>query len=494
MGQCCGNLEANPNMFLGIDLGTSSVKVALYDPHTGRSAASATWPEVGELPRYSPQPGWAEQDPTDWWNAIVAAIRSLPQEFVSQVQAVGIAYQMHGLVLLDKNGAPVRPAIIWCDDRAVDSGSILAKELTDESRAALLNEPGNFTLAKMHWVREHEPDAFMRVRSAMLPGDYIAFRMTGLTSTTPTGLSEMIGWDFHSRRASNEAWSAVCDLQTRPELAPMIGAFGAVTAEASEATGLPANIPITYRCGDQPNNAYSLGVVSPGTLAAVAGTSGVLYGVSERPIRDSRDRVNTFLHVTDKPTAPRHGVLMCINGAGASYSWLSRQSGKAYQELNHLAESAPPGSEGLSVFPFGNGAERLFGNRSVGGRLENLDTGVHGLTHFSRATLEGVAFTMRYGLDVLRQIGVQVSTIRSGNASLFRSKLFAQIFCDVMGCPVEILDTDGALGAARGALEGFGRTQPGFPVVLDSLEPVHATQYSDFYHRWSKRLQIILAS
>lgn len=475
-------------MLLGIDVGTSAVKVAVFDPEgsaelplrtpvhgasaplRGRQVLSA---QSEETLVDSPRPGFAEQHPDLWWEAALQALDKIPAEIKAQIQAIGISYQMHGLIVVDDRGAPLRPAIIWCDGRATAMGDRIAQAIQRDTGVppvsnmgvspmpaedAVLNHPGNFTAAKLRWVAENEPEIFRQVRYAMLPGDYLAMRLTGQPATTASGLSEMIAWNFVERRPSHEIWqAALADTATIPPLAPTFGEQGRITAEIAQRTGIPKGTPVTYRAGDQPNNALSLNVFHPGELAAVAGTSGVLYGITDQPTIDPLQRVNTFLHVNDTPEKPRLGVLLCINGAGSFYSWTRRALNCAsFEELNALAAEAPPGANGVVAIPFGNGPERVLGNTNPGASFQNLDLNRHTRADVARAALESVAFAMRYGANALREMGLRTDVVKAGDASMFRSELFRQVFANVLGVELQILDTDGALGAARAAGVGSG--------------------------------------
>jgi xylulokinase len=452
-------------LLLGVDIGSSSVKAALLDAETGRALATAAAPDT-EMEIRAPHPGWAEQDPDAWWGHLVDAVRRIRDRCPfdpDAVAAVGIGYQMHGLVLVDDAFRPLRPAIIWCDSRAVEAGNALAAEVgPDRCRAALRNLPGNFTAAKLRWVRDHEPDVFKRARLFLLPGDYIALKLTGEARTTTAGLSEAILWDYGRDTAADFVLDRLGASGLAPDRVPIFGPQGALTAGAAEALGLKAGTPVTYRAGDQPNNALSLNVRNPGEAAVTAGTSGVVYAVTDAAAHDPDGRVNTFVHVTHAPDAPRYGVLLCVNGTGILNSWLKRAlgggdgAGLTYEQMNALAAAAPPGADGLRLLPYGNGAERTLGNRDPGAALLNWHFNRHTLNHLLRAAQEGIVFALEHGLDVMRGMGLHVRTVRAGHANLFLSPLFAETFAATTGAAVELFDTDGAQGAARGAGIGAG--------------------------------------
>lgn len=452
-------------MLLGIDLGSSFIKGALVDAETGAVHARTSYPEGDEMPIDTPQPGWAEQDPQSWWRGVVSVVQTLITTNgldPSRVKGIGIAYQMHGLVALDKGGRPVRPAIIWCDSRAVDTGREAYRELGESyCLKELLNSPGNFTASKLHWVRENEPERFREIDQVMLPGDYLAWRMTGKAGTTRSGLSEATLWNAKEEKLARR----LLTYYGIPErmIPPATGSFqtpGTLANGAADELGLPVGIPVAYRAGDQPNNALALGVMEPGEVAATAGTSGVLYGVTDQPLYDRRSRVNTFVHVNHEPERPRYGVLLCINGAGSQYAWLRRQMGwsrpVSYDTMNQMAGTVAPGSDGLVVLPFGNGSERVLENARPGGQVLGLDFQLHSPAHTIRAAQEGVAFAMAYGCSIMQQMGLEITTVRAAHANLFLSPVFRESFRHAAGVELEIVDTDGAVGAARGAAVGVG--------------------------------------
>ena len=448
---------------LGLDLGSSSVKACLVDADANTAVASAFFPGT-ELAIDAPQPGFAEQQPDLWWHNAVLAIRSvLATSGVKaiDIRAIGISYQMHGLVVTDARLNVLRPAIIWCDSRAVPYGQRALDGLGhDRVLRHLLNSPGNFTAAKLAWVKENQPDVYANVAHFMLPGDYLAARFTGEVVTTASGLSEGILWDFLDNRPADFLMQYYgFDASLMPPLRPTFGQQGRLTAVAAAELGLAEGTPVTYRAGDQPNNALSLNVLEPGEIATTAGTSGVVYGVSDRAQYEPLSRVNTFLHVNHTPEKPRYGVLMCVNGTGSLNSWLRNtlfQGTFSYAAMNELAQKAPVGADGLVCLPFGNGAERILKNRDMGAMFQGLNLTRHGLPQVLRAAQEGIVFALYYGIRIMEQVGVGLKTVRAGEANMFLSPLFGQTFANLTGAAVELYNTDGAQGAARGAGLGLG--------------------------------------
>ncbi|MBR4134383.1 MAG: carbohydrate kinase [Bacteroidales bacterium] len=486
---------------LGIDVGSSSVKVSLLDIESGKCACSATNPKT-EAPIKAVQTGWAEQDPDSWWKYLCDGIHDMSAAGydMGKVSCIGISYQMHGLVALDGEGKPVRDSIIWCDSRAVATGAEALQAIGYERcMTHLLNSPGNFTASKLAWVKRNEPDVYSRIWRFMLPGDYIAYLLTGETNTTSTGMSEGILWDFVDRRRAH----FVADYYgiESDKFCPVVPAIGvqARTTDAIQAElGIPAGTPVSYRAGDQPNNAFSLDVLEPGEIAATGGTSGVVYGVTDVPKADPQSRVNTFLHVSPpNVTEPRLGVLLCINGTGIMNSWVHRNVSPelTYPQMNALAATAPVGSDGLLILPFGNGAERVLANRTTGARMVGIDLVRHGKAHILRAVQEGIAFSFRYGIDIMRDMGLKPDVIRAGKANMFLSPLFRSTLATLCDARIELFDTDGSLGAARGAALGAGiykSTDEAFATLerLDVIEPEAEWKQAleTAYGRWKQEV------
>jgi xylulokinase len=488
---------------LGYDVGSSSVKASLIDAESGRPIASAFHPKK-EMKIDAPQSGWAEQDPNQWWNNLLLATNELMQSAEidpSSIKAIGIAYQMHGLVLVDRDHQLLRSSIIWCDSRAVPYGEHAMEKIGQEQCLShLLNSPGNFTASKLSWVIMNEPEVYEKAYKFMLPGDYIAMKMTGEINTTISGLSEGIMWDFKENSLANfllEYYGIHRHLV--PDIVPTFSEQGRLSAAAADELGLVPGIRIGYRAGDQPNNAFSLNVLNPGEIAATAGTSGVVYGVSDEIKYDTLSRVNTFAHVNHSPELNRLGVLLCINGTGIQYSWLKQnlaQREMNYPALNDLALEAPVGSGGLLMLPFGNGAERMLGNRDVGATVKNINFNIHTGAHLVRAAQEGVAFSMHYGMEIMKEIGIHPSIIRAGWANMFLSQVFRETLAEISGATIELYDTDGSIGAANGAGVGSG-VYASFEEAFENLNMrmvVEATRkdhdkYSEAYGRWKEVLE-----
>ncbi len=485
---------------LGYDVGSSSVKASLVNAETGKCVATAFYPKT-EAPIISKQPGWAEQDPAMWLGNLKLATADVLSQASAvnpkDIKAIGISYQMHGLVCVDKDLNVLRPAIIWCDSRAVPYGQKAWEQLgKDYCLPHLLNSPGNFTAAKLAWVKENEPEVYKRIWKVMLPGDYIAMRLTGVTCTTVSGLSEGIFWDFAANRPSEELldYFGFDDTILAP-VKPTFGVQGTLTEAAAASLGLAAGTPVTYRAGDQPNNALSLNVFNPGEIASTAGTSGVVYGVIGQVQYDPLSRVNTFAHVNHTAADPRLGVLLCINGTGILNSWMRRNvvPGLSYPQMNELAAKVPIGSEGVSILPFGNGAERMLENRETGCSVHGLNFNRHSQAHLVRAAQEGIVFSFQYGIEIMEQMGLKVDKIHAGLANMFQSQVFREALSGVSGATIELYNTDGSVGAAKGAGIGAGiyrNAQEAFSTLerLEVVLPQHEEAYRAAYAAWKEHL------
>ncbi|MGQ0740012.1 MAG: xylulokinase [Bacteroidota bacterium] len=486
-------------LLLGIDIGTSSVKVAVVDAGTRQCICSAQYPET-ETGIISPHPGWAEQSPDQWWEDAKQAILKCNAAGCynpKDIAAIGIAYQMHGLVLVDKNQHVLRNSIIWCDSRAVETGNRACADLGEEfCFSHLLNSPGNFTASKLAWVKENEPDIYRRIFKAMLPGDFIAMKMTGEISTTVSALSEGVFWDFKENTISSELLSYFgFDRSVLPAVHDLFSPHGLLKEPVASRLSLTAGIPVSYKAGDQPNNALSLNVLRPGEVAATAGTSGVVYAVSNELIYDNQSRVNSFAHVNHGAGSISTGVLLCINGCGITNRWIKNIAGGPmdYQQMNAAAATINPGSDGLQVIPFGNGAERMLNNKVPGAGIFNLDYNIHSVAHLFRAVQEGIAFAFRYGTDIMKENNIYPLVVRAGRANMFLSEVFTSAFVNSTGIPVELHDCDGSAGAALGAgigaeifkttTEAFAKRKP-----LKTVEPKDEKRYGDLYVSWKETL------
>ncbi|MBX3241016.1 MAG: carbohydrate kinase [Chitinophagaceae bacterium] len=487
-------------LLLGIDVGTSSIKVSVVDAEKGTAIASAQFPDT-EAPILSLHTGWAEQDPESWWQYTVQGIQRLNASgkfSPENIGAIGIAYQMHGLVAVDKNKKVLRPSIIWCDSRAVAIGDKAFEDIGEEyALSHFLNSPGNFTASKLAWVKKNEPEIFGSIYKIMLPGDYIAMQLTGEITTSPSALSEGIFWDFSNDGVASrvmEYYGFSNDII--PAIQPVFSSHGVVNKQTAALTGLPEGIPVAYKAGDQPNNALSLNVLQPGEVAATAGTSGVIYAVSDQLTFDRASRVNSFAHVNHSAAGKSIGVLLCINGTGIMNRWIrdTAGAGLSYGEINNKASGVPLGSEGLTILPFGNGAERMLGNKMPGALIQNLQFNTHTPSHLFRAVQEGIACSFRYGLDILRENNLQPAVIRAGKANMFLSELFTELFVNFTGAPVELYQNDGSAGAAVGAGIGAG-IYTSAKEAFRSYQPVgyaepkkDRAEFEDIYGNWKNLL------
>ena len=485
---------------LGYDIGSSSVKASLVDAQSGKCVASAFYPK-SEAAIIAVKPGWAEQEPSSWWENLklaTADIMAASAADPKDIKAIGISYQMHGLVCVDKDQNVLRPSIIWCDSRAVPYGQKAFDQIGHENCLShLLNSPGNFTASKLAWVKENEPELYAKIYKIMLPGDYIAMKLSGEICTTISGLSEGMLWDFAEGAPAQMLLDYYgIDRSLIADIKPTFSEQGRVSAAAAAELGLAEGTPITYRAGDQPNNALSLNVFNPGEIASTAGTSGVVYGVLGDVNYDPKSRVNTFAHVNHTPDQTRLGVLLCINGTGILNSWMKRNvapEGISYADMNDLAAQAPIGSAGVSIMPFGNGAERMLENREVGSSIHGVNFNVHDKSHLLRAAQEGIVFSFKYGIEVMEQMGMNVNKIHAGHANMFLSPIFRETLAGVSGAVIELYDTDGSVGAAKGAGIGAGiykDNTEAFATLekLAVIEPTHTAEYTEAYETWKSRL------
>ncbi|WP_337950680.1 xylulokinase [Prevotella sp.] len=492
--------------FLGLDVGSSSVKASLVDTESGKCAATTFYPET-EAPIIAIKSGWAEQNPEMWWTnckLCINKVKEMANAKAEDIAAIGISYQMHGLVCVDKNLEVLRPAIIWCDSRAVPYGEKAFRGIgADKCLGHLLNSPGNFTAAKLAWVKDNEPDIYNKVYKFMLPGDYIAMKLSGIVNTTASGLSEGILWDFKEKKTADFLLDFYgIDKSLVPDVVPTFSIQSTVSAQSAAETGLKEGTPISYRAGDQPNNALSLNVFNPGEIASTAGTSGVVYGVLGNVGYDKKSRVNTFAHVNYTEEQDRLGVLLCINGTGILNAWIRRNiapEGISYSEMNELTANIPIGSEGLSVIPFGNGAERVLENKETGCSIHGINFNKHNKGHIIRAAQEGIVFSFCYGMEIMGKMGMDIRKIHAGKANMFLSPLFRDTLAGVSGATIELYETDGSVGAAKGAGMGCGfykDNNEAFASLekLAGIEPdeTHRQEYLSAYAQWKENLNKII--
>lgn len=488
---------------LGIDIGSSSIKAALVEISSGKSIGVVQQPDE-EMGMFAQKNGWAEQNPNNWWFHVCNAIKDLKTKFNvnrSQIKGIGISYQMHGLVIIDRNGEPLRKSIIWCDSRAVSIGRKAYTEIGEElCKANLLNSPANFTASKLKWVQENEPDIYKRIYKFMLPGDFIAYKFSNEINTTISGLSEGIFWDFKNNSLADFLFNYYnIDKSLVPDIVDTFSLQSKVSKKGELESGVQEGTPIYYRAGDQPNNALSLNVFKDGEVAATGGTSGVMYAVTKNLSGKESTRVNNFAHVNYRQSNQLVGKLLNINGAGIQYRWLlNNLSVNSYEEMNNLASEIPIGSQDLCLIPFGNGAERMLNNEQIGTRILNLNLNTHHKAHLCRAALEGIAFSFVYGMEILKSDGIEPKVIRAGNDNLFRSEIFANTVATLIEQEIEIYNTTGAVGAARavslhkGDFETFGKLIMNNDHVMTFMPLKNKEPYKRAYNNWKKELELIL--
>lgn len=489
-------------LLLGLDIGTSSIKASVVDTATLQCVASAIYPDV-EAEIIVQRPGWAEQSPEKWWEYAQMAVRKLHAQKKynpADITAIGIAYQMHGLVVVDKQQQVLRNSIIWCDSRAVQIGDKAFETIGREKCLQhLLNSPGNFTASKLGWVKENEPELYSKIYKIMLPGDFISMKLTGEITTSVSALSEGVFWDFQQNELSKEVFEYYgISISVIPEIKEVFAEHGKLMASIASALSLKEGIPVTYKAGDQPNNALSLNVLEPGEVAATAGTSGVIYGISDQLTYDNESRINSFAHVNYTEERKRLGILLCINGTGILNRWVRNITGNkySYSQMNQMAGDVAPGSDGLTVLPFGNGAERMLNNKNVGTHISDVDLNKHTEAHIFRAAQEGIAFAFRYGLDIMKENGMHPQVIRAGKTNMFLSNVFTECFVNTLNIPVELYNCDGSVGAATGAGIGLGiftSAKEAFQnfKAVEIVEPGN-TNYEEHYQNWLQHLNRIL--
>ena len=487
---------------LGLDIGTSFIKAALTECSSGNKVNLVSEPS-SEQEIIVLKDGWAEQNPEIWWKNTCLAIKnliSLNNINPSLISGIGISYQMHGLVLLDSKGNSLRNSIIWCDDRAVDIGKQAFTELGQiKCINQLLNSPANFTASKLKWVKNNENELYNKIYKFMLPGDYIAYRLSGEMTTTKTGLSEAMLWDYKNNSVADFLLKHYeIDSSLIPEIVPTFGFQCKLNKKGSSECGLLEDIPIYYRAGDQPNNALSLNVLKPGEIATTAGTSGVVFAVTDNVKTNESERINNFLHVNINNSISL-GKLLCINGAGIQYAKLKNELNiDSYVEMNKLSSVVEVGSEQLTYLPFGNGSERMLNNINVGSNMLNFDINVHKKEHIIRATLEGIAFAFVYGMQILINDGVKPKVIRAGNDNLFKSKVFGDTISTLINTDIEIYETTGAIGAARavdlrnGDFNKFGNNIIDNDFLKTFSPQSNLNDYKNAYNLWVEKLELTL--
>ena len=489
--------------YIGFDIGSSSVKVALVNALSGKKIITLHEPQE-EMAITALQSDWAEQDPNSWWEYVCRATKRVIREAnvsAKEISGIGISYQMHGLVVVDKAGVPLRDSIIWCDSRAVDIGNKAFEDLGEEKCASnLLNSPGNFTASKLKWVKDNESELYEKIYKYMLPGDYIAYKLTGEMNTTKNGLSEGILWDYKEDKVAD--W--LLDYYgINPSLTPTIvqnfSNQGEVDEKGSQESGIPIGTPVIYRAGDQPNNALSLNILKPGDVAATGGTSGVIYAVTDILKSKESSRINNFAHVNYTPKSTNVGKLLCINGAGIMYRWLRNNLGEeSYEAMNKKASKVAVGSEGVVVIPFGNGAERMLNSKNIGTHFINLNLNQHSSSHLCRSALEGIAFSFVYGMEILKDDNAKINVIRAGNDNLFRSEIFSNTLATLIGHEIEIYNTTGSVGAARacgltdGNFEKFGKNITENDHVITFVPLKNKEPYEVAYQHWKMELEKFL--
>ncbi|MEL1242074.1 xylulokinase [Flavobacterium flavipallidum] len=491
--------------YIGYDIGSSSVKVALVEAATGKKIVAIHEPQE-EMAILALHNDWAEQDPEMWWEyCCIATKRAIKEANIdaSKISGVGISYQMHGLVVVDKEGKSLRNSIIWCDSRAVEIGDKAFGDLGEEQCAThILNSPGNFTASKLAWVKENEPEIYNKIDKYMLPGDFIAFKLTAEINTTKNGLSEGMLWDYKENEVADWLLRYYgIDSSLTPSIVENFTNQCFLNEKGAKESGLPVGIPVVYRAGDQPNNALSLNILKPGEVAATGGTSGVIYAVTDQLKSKETSRINSFVHVNYTNENPTVGKLLCINGAGIQFRWLKNNChADSYEEMNRKASKAPIGSDGVVVIPFGNGAERMLNNKNVGSHFLNLNLNKHGNEYLYRAALEGIAFSFVYGMEILKDDNSVINVIRAGNDNLFRSEIFSNTVATLIGHEIEIYNTTGSVGAARavglvdGDFEKFGENIIKNDHVMTYMPLQNKEPYVKAYENWKKELELIITN
>ncbi len=444
---------------LGIDVGTGGTRAVLLDSH-GRVVSAAT---AEHAAMSSPRIGWAEQSPDDWWRAACVAIKAClakSSTAAQEVGGIGLTGQMHGLVILDEKDQVLRPALIWCDQRTDEECKKITRQVGAERLIELTANPAltGFTLPKIWWVQKHEPEIWKRVRSLMLPKDYVRFRMTGARAIDVADASGTLMFDVVNRRWSKPMLEiSRLDEAVLPRVFESQEISGYVSEEGSRATGLRAGIPVVAGAGDQAAGATGMGIVRPGAVSATIGTSGVVFAATSKPVLEPKGRIHTFCHALPG----RWHVMGVTQGAGLSLRWFRDQFGAGkddgrdpYERLTEEAGKTPAGADGLLWTPYLMGERTPHLDPNARGALVGI-TAQHTRGHVIRAILEGVAFSLRDTLTLFKEIGVPIESIRlSGGGA--RSALWQQIQADIYGMPVDLVEADEGAAYGAGLLAGVG--------------------------------------
>ena len=480
--------------FLGMDVGTGGTRAVLVD-EAGKIVSSHS---AEHAPFRTPHPGWAEQDPEDWWRAAQEAIRGAiagAPEAKEPIGGVGLTGQMHGAVLLDKDGKVLRPSLIWCDTRTQPECDWLHERIGYERLIELTCNPAlpNFTLTKLLWVREHEPEIFARTAKVMCPKDYVRFRLTGTYAIDVQEASGTLLLDVTNRRWSAEvAEAAGIPMSWLPEVYESPEVCGAISADGAAATGLPVGAPVVAGAGDQGAGAVGMGILQPGSVSATIGTSGVVFAATAAPIKDPKGRLHTFCHAVPG----RWHVMGVTQSAGLSFRWLKETffAGADYDSLTKAAAAVAPGSEGLEWAPYLLGERTPHLDPKVRAAFAGIST-VHGGAHFVRAVLEGVAYSLQDTFTLFAELGIPVNGVRLGGGGA-RGPLWREIQAGVYGHAVEILTAEegGAFGSAlmagvgAGAWKDLDTACAAGITVARRIEPEAGAQaaYAAAYGKWRK--------
>jgi xylulokinase len=454
------------SLMMGIDVGTTATRAIVVRPD-GHVAGAAT---VGHPPIQMPKAGWAEQNPEDWWHATIEAVRTAVERSGAagaEIASIGLSGQMHGVTLLDKANVVLRPAIIWCDQRTQPQCDWITNRVGAERLIRLVSNPAitGFSAPKLLWIRDHEPRLYERAAHLLLPKDYVRLRLTGEFATDVSDASGTLVFDVVNRRWSEEVLEILqIDRAILPVARESVEVSGAISSEAALLTGLRARTPVMAGAGDQAASAVGNGIVSPGLASATLGTSGVIFSYTDSPKMDPQGRVHTFCHAVPR----KWHVMGVTQGAGLSLRWFREQLGEseawyarqtgvdAYEIIIEEASKIPPGSDSLLFLPYLMGERTPHLDPRARGMWFGL-TAAHTRGHLIRSILEGVAFSLRDSIEILRELRIPVNQVRaSGGGS--RSSLWRQIQAEIYGEKVASLrESEGsAYGAALLAGVGSG--------------------------------------